>query len=289
MATSAPATTRTPAAPKTMAAPRKRAAAPTRGGPPLQFRYYTIMKPQRVYALVVEVPKRKGGEVRGGGPVVVRPIVPGAVVVPAEQRFDTSEAGNQITFHVTPLARGRLPHARVEVFTPGQPPQEILLPMSARTQRLSWFLLLLAIVVPWFMLKITTGDWKPPTTHVKGRLVDPAVTLRGQVWTSLHSDVVPIPLFNKPAGRDLTKDELEEKQCDNFTLAGSIADFIGVGYKGLEEGVRANRWALAAGVILALLAFVSWSFHRARRVRVRKRLELAPAEPAGEPPVLQPL
>src|SRR5260370_22714964 len=119
MATSAPTTTKSAAAPKTMTAPRKRtAAAPARGGLPLQFRYYAIMKPQRVYALVVEMPKKKGGEVKGGGPVVVRPIIPGALVVPPEQRFDTSEAGNQIPFPVTPLARRRLPRARVEVFAP---------------------------------------------------------------------------------------------------------------------------------------------------------------------------
>jgi hypothetical protein len=299
MATSAPPTTKTAAAPKTMAVPRKRAAAPGRGGLPLQFRYFAIMKPQRVYALVAEMPKKKGGEIKGGGPVVLRPIIPGAVVVPAEQRFDTSEAGNQITFHVTPLARGLLPRARVEVFAPGREPQEILLPMKVKTQRLSWSLLLLAVVVPWLMTKITTGDWRPQGTTSKGS-TDQALVLGERVWLALHNDVTRISLFNVPvgkddswtkdaAGKDLGQAATAEKDRKEFTLAGRIADATEVIYKGLEDGVRKDRWAVAAGVILALLAFVSWSLHRARRVRVRQRLELAPAEAAGEPPVLQPL
>lgn len=300
MATSAPPTTKSPAAPKTMAAPRKRSTAPARSGPPLQFRYSTVMKPQRVYALVVEVPQKKRGEVKGGGPVVVRPIIPGALVVPAEQRFDTSEAGNQITFHVTPLARGRLPRARVEVFAPGQPPQQIALPMSARTQRLSWALLILAFVVPWLLFKITTGDWKPEAYDAQGKPRDQAVVLGDRTWEALHDKLARIKLVNAPLGKDdswtkdargedLDKEALSSKDRKEFTIAGRIADGVEVVYKGLEEGVRGKRWALATGVILALLAFVSWSFHRSRRSRVRKRLELAPAESASEPPVLQPL
>jgi hypothetical protein len=300
MATSAPATTKTAGAPKTMTAPRKRAAAPARGGLPLQFRYYAVMKPQRVYALVVEMPKKKGGEIKGGGPVVLRPIIPGALVGPPEQRFDTSEAGNQITFHVTPLARGRLPRARVEVFAAGQAPQEILLPMKAKTQRLTWLLLILAVLVPWFLIKITLGDWKPEATDSSGKPRDPALVLGDRVWATLHNDITRIPLFNAPTGKgedwtkdaggkDLGQEAMAEKDRKEFTIAGRIADGFEVVYKGLEEGVRANRWAVAAGVILALLAFVSWSFHRPRSARVRQRLELASAETAGEPPVLQPL
>src|SRR5206468_8734537 len=119
--------------------PRKEAAAPKKGGKPLQLRYHTVMKPERVYELTVEVPK--SGKPAEAAVVVLRPVVPGAQVVPAEQRLDPSEPGNRAVFHVTPLARGRLPKARVEVYAPGQPPQSVVLPMRAATQRLSWLFL----------------------------------------------------------------------------------------------------------------------------------------------------
>ena len=91
-------------------------------------------------------------------------------------------------------------------------------------------------------------------------------------------------------GRKLSEEEQAVKdRKEGFTVAGTLADGIEVAYKGLDEGVR-NRWQYAAAVILLLLAFVSWSFHRARKVRVRHRLELAPAAAApSEPVTLEPL
>src|SRR5260370_7151799 len=92
--------------------------------------------PQRVYALVVEVPRSRD-EADGGSVVVVRPVIAGALVVPPEQRLDTSAAGNQVTFHVTPLARGRLPNAPVEVQAAGQPPQHDFIPTKPKTHHLT--------------------------------------------------------------------------------------------------------------------------------------------------------
>src|SRR2546421_107070 len=111
-------------------------------GPKLQVRYFKRMKPHRVYSLVVEVPKSKRrdeDEKERGSVVVVRPIIAGAQVQPAEQRFEAAP-GNQIIFYVTPLARGRLPRARLEVFAPNQPPEVIGLKMKAKTQRLALLL-----------------------------------------------------------------------------------------------------------------------------------------------------
>src|SRR5438132_1486162 len=156
MATTTPAPNK-PAATRKAAAPRKKAAEP-KGGKPLQIRYYALMKPQRVYALVVEVPRSRD-EGNGASVVVVRPVIAGALVVPPEQRLDTSAAGNQVTFHVTPLARGRLPNARVEVHVPGQPPQDVFLPMKAKTQRLAWLLLVLALGLTWLIWRAVKDDW----------------------------------------------------------------------------------------------------------------------------------
>jgi hypothetical protein len=78
-----------------------------RGGLKLEVRYHKTVKPNRVNALVVGVPRarKKGEEAASGGMmVVVRPVIPGALVTPAEQRLEL-EPGNQAIFHVTALAR----------------------------------------------------------------------------------------------------------------------------------------------------------------------------------------
>src|SRR5207253_10883922 len=104
--------------------------------------------------------KGRDEEAARGQVVVVRPVIAGAQVTPAEQRFEVAP-GNQITFHVTPLGRGRLPRARLEVFAPGQAPESIPLTMKVKTQRLAILLLLLAWLIPIMMNKLTKGDWKP--------------------------------------------------------------------------------------------------------------------------------
>jgi hypothetical protein len=268
------------------AAPRKQAAAAdkTRGGKPLQFRYHTVMKPQRVYPLVVQVPKaRKGGDGEEAGVVVVRPVVPGAQVVPAEQRLDASAAGNQVTFYVTPLATGTLPRARAEVHAPGQPPQDVRLPMAARTQRLAWSLLVLAFVLPWLMTKVTKGDWKPTGATPAGS-TEPSAVLGHRVKTALKDDIfqADIPFVKKPiAGLPFG--------LDKFTLADGLGDAAEMGYLGLQTAVVEQRAAPIVAVVLLLLAFLSWMTHRPRKTATKKALRLGGAEPAGEPATLRPL
>src|SRR5262245_2239605 len=143
------------------AAAKKPARPPrSRTEPTLQVRYWKVMKPQRVYGLVVSLPAGANDGVRGGSTLVIRPVIPGAQVVPAEQRF-VMDPGNQITFQVTPLARGRLPRARLEVFAPGQPPEIIPTPMRAKTHRLALILLFLAWAIPTFLISWLSGDSRP--------------------------------------------------------------------------------------------------------------------------------
>jgi hypothetical protein len=116
----------------------------------LRVRYYQRMRVQRVYPLVVEV--RSGAAARPAGgltlePVAVRPLIPGAQVVPAEQRLDVTRPGDKATFFVTPLARGRFPEPRVVVLQHGRAVHAIPLRMKAVTQRFTWLLLLLTVLL----------------------------------------------------------------------------------------------------------------------------------------------
>src|SRR5262249_9035769 len=124
----------------TMPAGRMPAVAPRPGThrTNLTVRFYSRMRRQVVYPLVVEGPRASRGQPAlppAGELVTVRPQVPGAVVVPAEQKLDVSVPGRQAVFQVTPLATGRLVGARVEVTVPGtRPAQEIPLRMKSVTQ-----------------------------------------------------------------------------------------------------------------------------------------------------------
>ncbi len=107
----------------------------------IEVYYYRRMKPQRVYSLVVEVPRGKGAVPRdapSGMTVAGRPIVPGALVVPAEAPLEVSRPGSRATFHVTPLARGRLSDAQVRIQHNGRTVQEVRTCMKATTQRWAW-------------------------------------------------------------------------------------------------------------------------------------------------------
>ncbi len=135
------------AAPREAAAPARRAVETTELR--VVARYYRRMKPQRVYDLVVEL---QGAGTSAASPVFVNPVIPGALVTPAEQTLDPMVAGSKATFHVTPLARGTLRGARLDVF------QEIRLGIRCVTQRLTWVLAALTVLVPAFLLYFTAGE-----------------------------------------------------------------------------------------------------------------------------------
>jgi hypothetical protein len=134
---------RSPAAPASAATQRR-----------FQVRYYRRMRPQRVYPLVVEAVGQSGGRA-GASTVLVRPVIPGALVTPPEAELDVSQARPQAVFHVAPLARGKLPQARVEIRSHGQLVQAINLPVTAATQCLTWWLAVLTILIPAFLITAT--------------------------------------------------------------------------------------------------------------------------------------
>jgi hypothetical protein len=120
---------------------------------PLRVSYYATMKPQRIYPLVIEVLPGRSPSADGAAGVMVtlRPAVAGALVVPPELPLDVSRPGSHASFHVTPLARGRLPEACVRIFQDGRQVQEIRTRMTVKTQRMTWVLLFAIVLLPWFL------------------------------------------------------------------------------------------------------------------------------------------
>lgn len=117
-------------------------------------RYYRRMRLQHVYPVTVSARSVDAGT-RTGAPVTLRAVIPGALVTPAELALDVSDPKAAATFYVTPLARCRLPDARIEVHSHGSPLQRIPLAMRATTQRLTWILAFLTLAVPAFLLYTT--------------------------------------------------------------------------------------------------------------------------------------
>src|SRR5205085_1345221 len=124
----------------------------------IQVRYYRRMRPNRVYPVVVSW--QSSG--RAAEPVVVRLVMAGAQVVPAEQPLAGAEADGRATFYVTPLAKGQLRGERLEVLQDGKKVQEIKLPCKVTTQRLTWFFLLLTVLVCWWVAPLFDASSPQP-------------------------------------------------------------------------------------------------------------------------------
>src|SRR5204863_7596640 len=86
----------------------------------LGIRFYRRMRLSRVYPLSVQVPAAARGRASlAAVPVRIRPLIPGAHVVPAEAELDLARPNAAVSFYVTPLAKGCLAGARVEVHQQG--------------------------------------------------------------------------------------------------------------------------------------------------------------------------
>src|SRR5947207_865510 len=71
-------------------APSKESARST-AAPQLQVRYYKKMRPNRVYPVVVGWKPTGAGRSSAGNPVLLRLVMAGAQVVPAEQPLDPAD------------------------------------------------------------------------------------------------------------------------------------------------------------------------------------------------------
>jgi hypothetical protein len=254
----------------------------------LSVRYYATMKPQRVYPLVVEVPRGRNAvpaDAPTGLTVTLRPVIPGAVVVPAELPLEVSRPGAQATFHVTPVAKGRLPDARVVVLYDGRPVQELRTRMAARTQRLTWALLLLTVLLPPLLVHWTS------TAPLRGLIADerPVVAKNddpaqkndakagaGERRTESYlREGMPGEVLDVRVRSGLTNNVPEFPGRD--TAARWLGAGLGAGYGFLCAGAPDVRPAFWLGVALFILTFASWVRHRPTRVRRRGSVLLSGA------------
>lgn len=293
--------------------PRPEAAAPRREAPPapgqaceLTLRYYCSMRRWQVHSLVVSLARPARGPTPGvvARPLVVRPVIPGAQVVPAELSLDPSRPADQVAFDVTPLARGRLHGARVEVHQQGELIQTVRLRTRSITHLLTWTMLLLTFVLPGLLLYTTVyrpldgtirqpkivqentargdgADAPPPAFRTVTD--EPPLEIAGDPGSRLARVLRDFVTENMPAfpGRDYLTDSSPERGDLSKT---DLAWLLGAVYQ-LACQAKHDHLSFWVAMMLLGLTVLSWVARRRQRTSLRKSLllPLAPtADQAGE-------
>jgi hypothetical protein len=206
------------------------------------------MKRQRVYGVTVtwHNPEKRRPPA-GAGPVVLRMLMAGAQVVPSEQPLDPNKADAKAVFYVTPLAKGWMRHECLEVLIGGRKVQELPLKDKVTSQRLSWFFLILAFMVPWLIINyFLHSPWN----------AQPKKT-RGQILAEKIADFVPnTPTFIKDTVPAIQNGLVYFRD----DLISSAYDFVW----DTSQNHPLHHFCAAA---FLLLAVVSWFGHRDRRKR----------------------
>jgi hypothetical protein len=225
------------------------------GAPQIQVSYYRRMRPNRVYPFVVSW---KGGA-RSATPVTVRLVMAGTQVVPAEQVLDPNE--DRATFYVTPLARGWMRGERLEVLQDGRKVQELRLPCKATTQRATWLLLLLTLLVGYYITPLFIYPIHEPMPPRSGDTFEeqpvqhypPRDAMRVRL-TRLLPPVLPVVREYLP---DVAK-ELDE-----------LPDKVGASYAYLYYTEKNNNIPIGEGLLalMIVLTLLSWFTHLERRKR----------------------
>jgi hypothetical protein len=183
---------------------------------------------------------------------VVRPVIPGTLVTPAEQTLTATASPARVMFYVTPLVKGRIREARVEVGPPHGTSAEVTLPMRVVTQRLTKWLLLLTVVLPCVLFYYTA--YQP----LKGTIPHKSPT--GTVWVAGNpGDVLEYRIKN-------VLRDFPEAVRDN------VAYGLGKAYEWLwnltTEGMPLS---LYLAVALLVLTGASWLARRPARGRRRSK------------------
>ncbi|HLN29533.1 MAG TPA: hypothetical protein VK395_17420 [Gemmataceae bacterium] len=263
---------------------------PERSQYQLLVRFYRRMHRQRVYPLLVTLQRFNPG--RGireaANPVRVRALVPGSEVTPAELTLDPAKPGAQASFHVTPLAKGDLGEACVQLFSGEQLVQEVRLPMKSVSQRLTWVLAVLTVLLPACLLYAKYNPIRVPPPPAPIKL--PAELEKNETVKLKTSEVNKAAPAgggnNKAAGggnravmnfdsirsdtprRPTTPGEvLAEHINENVPLTGGV-DVFGYAARGIGKGYDYLRAlssdvpiAFYVGALLLGATIVSWLIH----------------------------
>lgn len=221
--------------------------------PPLLVRYPKRMKRQKVYTVEVTWQRGKKYPPPAAGtvePLTLRLIMAGAQVVPSERQLDPTRPRAKATFYVTPLALGWLKSERIEVLANGKKVQEIKIPSKVVTQRAFWGFLLLAFLVPWFL--VTYIRPMPQYFPGKGENLEVKNLNVGQRFEKfIEKESIPLPKEAWDYFPDLAK-------FLTFELRAHGGEFMKLLWGYLQE-YPIPAWCALVLVILALIAAF---FHR---------------------------
>jgi len=272
----------------------------------LLVRFFRRMHRQRVYPLLVTLQRLNPG--RGlreaANQVRIRALVPGADVTPAEFTLDPAKPGSQASFYVTPLAKGNLGSASVQLFSGEQLVQEVRLPMKSVSQRLTWVLAVLTLLLPACLLYAKynpirvpppppiirlpaegdneeKGKSKPsdltraaPAAGINGKAVGGAANRPTPRGMNLPKLVVPPAKSESPSVPKTPGELLADRINENVPSTGNV-DVFGQAAKGIGEGYDYLRGlsdvpiAFYVGALLLGATIVSWLFHVRRPARRR--------------------
>jgi hypothetical protein len=229
---------------------------------PLQIRYYRRMHLQRVYPLTVSWYERDERRPAGAAPpVLVRLLVAGAQVVPSELPLDPARRDAHATFYVTPLARGWLRGEHLEVLVGGRKVQELPFSTHVTSQKMTWFLLIMTMLVPWFLLTYCTGPLtlQDPTSARKTKMgIDHKREVRSRGWFLEEEIKKHVPAVPEAVDENLPF-------VRNALLAARR--FVTDIYDTLIQQSSQRPLAFYAGTSLLFLTALSWWLHRAKRRR----------------------
>jgi hypothetical protein len=203
----------------------------------VRIRYCRRMKVQGVYRMLVELRavEPKGASAAGAGDsLIARPLISGAQVQPAEQELGPKASNNRIYFAITPLAKGRLKDARLQLLHQGRVLEEIKTPMTGTSKRTTWLLFLATLVSLAFLVGLLPA--LPDLSN--GKIVDNLAEVQQKV-----------PDYDE---------HLPPEQIETFGRL-AIALKVQEGYDYLLETPHLNFWIFAG---LLLLTLLSWFCNR---------------------------
>jgi hypothetical protein len=218
--------------------------------------------------------------------VVVRPVIAGALVAPAEKTLEPSSG--PATFVVTPVAVGKLSEARVALTPANGKRTEVVLPMRSVRQRLTKLLLLLTLLVPigLLYLKYEKVEELPLSVVEQGQDSGPRLIDDGRKRPPLERHVPAGPERKpppapRPQQTTATLDNVKASPAQTVayyikqnlpTMPGvtdNLASGVGHAYEFLYAWLNQDPVPFYAGLALLIMTGASWLAHRSASARRR--------------------